>query len=125
MPTERLSVGPFDLEVWRRGNGRPILLVHGINNINPEAPFAAALGEYGEIIAPSHPGFGHSPRPEDFDTMYDLVRLYLAVLDDIPDQRVAMVGFSFGGWIAAEVAVCRPRKLAKIRLEHSRQLFRS
>ena len=112
--TERLRAGGIELEVLRLGKGRPILLVHGINNINPAAPFLAPLGEHGEVFAPSHPGFGHSPRTEDFDTMYDLVRLYLAVLDEIPGEKVIMVGFSFGGWIAAEVAVCRPRKLDRL-----------
>jgi pimeloyl-ACP methyl ester carboxylesterase len=113
-----LRLGPFRLEVLRCGGtgraGRQILLVHGINNISPQAPFLAPLAEHGDIIAPSHPGFGHSPRPEDFDTMYDLVRLYLAVLDELPADNVTMIGFSFGGWIAAEAAVCRPRKLDRL-----------
>jgi len=115
---EQISFGPVQLEVLRCESGRrgrsPLLLMHGINNISPEAPFLALLAEHGELIAPSHPGFGHSPRPDDFDTMYDLVRLHLAVLDDIPDEKVTMIGFSFGGWIAAEVAVCRPRKLDRL-----------
>jgi pimeloyl-ACP methyl ester carboxylesterase len=88
--------------------------VHGINNINPSTPFLEALAEHGEIVAPSHPGFGHSPRAQDFDTMYDLVRLVLAVLDDKAGGEVTMIGFSFGGWIAAEVAICRPHKLARL-----------
>jgi pimeloyl-ACP methyl ester carboxylesterase len=112
------TLGPFPLEVLRRPGPRPglplILLVHGINHIDPTAPFLAALAEHGEIIAPSHPGFGRSPRPDDFDTMYDLIRLYLTVLDEVPAERVVMIGFSFGGWIAAEVAVCRPCKLSRL-----------
>jgi pimeloyl-ACP methyl ester carboxylesterase len=110
--------GPFRLEVLRcpgpRSDRPPILLVHGINHIDPSAPFLAALTEHGEIIAPSHPGFGRSPRPDDFDTIYDLTRLYLTILDEITAERVVMIGFSFGGWIAAEVAVCRPRKLSRL-----------
>ena len=89
---------------WRccgAAGGRPILLVHGINPVSPQAPFLDLLAEHGEVIAPSHPGFGDSPRPEDFDTMYDLVHLYRDVLDALPDQA-ALIGFSFGGWIAAE-----------------------
>jgi pimeloyl-ACP methyl ester carboxylesterase len=114
---DRLHLGPFELEVLRRGsrrNGPPILLVHGISNISREAPFLDLLAEDGEVIAPSHPGFGNSPRPGDFDTMYDLVHLYLAVLDAIAGDRVTMIGFSFGGWIAAEVAACTPRKLGRL-----------
>ncbi len=113
---KRLQVGGLDLEVLRRGSpgGPPILLVHGINNISPEAPFLDQLAEHGELVAPSHPGFGNSPRPADFDTMYDLVHLYLAVLDAMTGERVTVIGFSFGGWVAAEIAVCMPRKLDRL-----------
>ena len=113
---DHLRVGPHELEVLRGGarGSQPILLVHGVNPISPQAPFLDRLSEHGEIIAPSHPGFGQSPRPSDFDTMYDLVHLYLAVLDAISGGRVTMIGFSFGGWIAAEVAACAPRKLGRL-----------
>jgi len=109
----KLQVGPLDLEVLRRGSGRPILLIHGVNPVSPNAPFLDLLARYGEVIAPSHPGFGNSPRPEAFDTMYDLVHLYLEMLDLLPGP-VVVVGFSFGGWIAAEVAVCGAAKLERL-----------
>ncbi len=108
-----LQDGPLDLEVLRRGSGRSILLVHGVNPVSPDAPFLDRLAEHGEVIAPSHPGFGNSPLPQDFDTMYDLVHLYREVLDRLPG-KVAMIGFSFGGWIAAEVAVAGHRKLDRL-----------
>jgi pimeloyl-ACP methyl ester carboxylesterase len=114
---ETLRAGALDLEVLRRGpNGaerRPILLVHGANPVSPTAPFVDLLAAHGEVIAPSHPGFGGSPRPDDFDTIYDLVRLYLDVLDALPGPA-AMIGFSFGGWIAAEVAVAGHPKLDRL-----------
>jgi pimeloyl-ACP methyl ester carboxylesterase len=114
---DRLRVGPLDLEVLRRAPNRPggrtILLVHGVNPVSPTAPFLDPLAEHGEIIAPSHPGFGNSPRPDDFDTMYDLVHLYREVLDALPG-KVAMIGFSFGGWIAAEVAASGAAKLDRL-----------
>ena len=107
---ERLSVGGVDLEVVRRGAGRPVLLLHGMQNVPAEAPVLDLLGRHGEIIAPSHPGFGASPRPADFETVYDLVHLYLALLDSLPHERVTLIGLSFGGWLAAEIAVaCRHR----------------
>ncbi|HEV2334526.1 MAG TPA: alpha/beta hydrolase [Stellaceae bacterium] len=114
---ERLCVGPLDLEVLRRGptgaNRRPILLVHGVNPVSAGAPFLDLLAEHGDIIAPSSPGFGSSPRPEDFDTMYDLVHLYREVLDGL-SEPAAMIGFSFGGWIAAEVAAGGHPKLDRL-----------
>lgn len=113
---ELLNFGPFQLEVLRCGSGRrrSLLLVHGINNVSLDAPFLAPLAEHGDIIAPSLPGFGSSPRPDNCDTIYDLVHVVLAALDAVPAERVSMIGFSFGGWIAAEAAVCRPRKLDRL-----------
>jgi len=107
---ERLLVGEIELEVLRRGVGRPVLLLHGLQTVDPRARFLDLLGRTAEIIAPSHPGFGLSPRPADFETVYDLVHLYLEVLEALPYEKVALMGFSFGGWLAAEVAVkCRHR----------------
>jgi pimeloyl-ACP methyl ester carboxylesterase len=90
--------------VLRRGGGKPILTLHGMQPIDPGARFLDLLGRRAEVIAPSHPGFGDSPRPADFDTMYDLVHLYLDLLESLPYEKVALMGFSFGGWIAAEIA---------------------
>src|SRR5438093_393703 len=104
-PSERLSAGDIDLEVVRRGAGRPVLLLHGMQTVDPRARFLDLLGRRAEIIAPSHPGFGHSPRPPDFETVADLVHLYLDVLDTLPYAKVTLMGLSFGGWLAAEIAV--------------------
>jgi pimeloyl-ACP methyl ester carboxylesterase len=101
---ERLSVAGLSLEVVRRGAGRPVLLLHGLQNVDPRAPFLERLARRAEIIAPSHPGFGRSPRPDGFETVYDLVRLYLALLETLPYEKVTLVGLSFGGWLAAEIA---------------------
>jgi pimeloyl-ACP methyl ester carboxylesterase len=109
-----LQIGALELEVLRRGEGRPILLLHDVNPISPRAPFVDMLARHGEVIAPSHPGFGASPRPDDFDTMYDLINLYHDVLDALPAPRASVVGFGFGGWIAAELAVAGARKLDRL-----------
>jgi pimeloyl-ACP methyl ester carboxylesterase len=114
MSDQRLTVHGIELEVLRRGRGRPILALHGFDTIDPAAPFLDLLGRHGEVFAPSSPGFGHSPRPKDFDTVYDLVRLYLAALDALPGDKVTLIGFSFGGWLAAEVAAACSHQLAKL-----------
>ncbi len=103
-------VGGIDLEVVRRGAGRPVLLLHGAQTVDPRAPFLEMLGRHAEIIAPSHPGFGRSARPADFETVYDLVNFYFDFLETLPQEKVTLIGFSFGGWLAAELAVkCRHR----------------
>ncbi len=111
---DRLTVQGIELEVLRRGAGPPLLMLHGFDTIAAEAPFLDLLGRHAEIIAPSSPGFGHSPRPKDFDTVYDLVHLYLALLDALPGGKVSLLGFSFGGWLAAEVAAACSHRLDKL-----------
>ena len=109
-----MRVGPFELDVLRRGTGKPILVIHGNNPVHPKAAFVDRLAAHGEVIAPSHPGFGASPLPPNFDTIYDLVNLYLSVLESIPGGDVTVIGLSFGGWIAAELAVMNPRGLGQL-----------
>ncbi len=114
----RIMAGGIELEVLRRGRGGagriPVVLLHGMDTVNPASRFLDLLGRHTEIIAPSSPGFGNSPRPEDFDTIYDLVHLYLALIDELPYEKIALLGLSFGGWLAAEVAVACSHKLAKL-----------
>src|SRR5260370_24046783 len=102
---EPLTVAGIELETVRRGSGRQILTLHGFQTIEPNAPFLEFLARHGEVLAPSSPGFGHSPRPKDFHTVYDLVHLYLELLETLPGDKVTLVGFSLGGWLAAEIAV--------------------
>src|SRR5712671_5311302 len=114
MPNERMTVNGIELEVLRQGAGTPLLLLHGMDTVPPQARFLDRLGRDAEIIAPSSPGFGNTKRPTDFDTIYDLVHLYLAVIDELPYDEIVLIGLSFGGWLAAEVAISRPHRMAKL-----------
>jgi pimeloyl-ACP methyl ester carboxylesterase len=111
---ERLTAGGIALDVVRRGAGAPVVLLHGLEPIDPGAPFLDRLAGHAEVIAPTHPGFGHSPRPADFDTVYDLVHLYLELLETLPHTSVTLMGLSFGGWLAAEIAAARSRGVARL-----------
>ena len=111
---ERLIVHGIELETVRRGAGRPILLLHGFQTIDPAARFLDLLARHGEIIAPSSPGFGKSSRPKDFDTVYDLVHLYLELADTLSPEKVTLIGLSFGGWLAAEVGAACSDRLRKL-----------
>jgi pimeloyl-ACP methyl ester carboxylesterase len=111
---ETMTINGIELEVLRRGQGAPMVLLHGMDTVSPQAPFLDHLARHVEIIAPSSPGFGNSKRPADFDTIYDLTRLYLALLDQLPYEKVTLLGLSFGGWLAAEIAVASCHKIANL-----------
>jgi len=93
------------LEIVERGQGRPILWLHGEEGLDPGAQFLDLLAAHGSVLAPSHPGFGRSPDVASIDTVDDLSYLYLDVLAQRNLRDVTVVGSSLGGWIAAEMAV--------------------
>src|SRR5262249_6646455 len=99
------TVGDVQLEIVERGHGRPILWLHGENGPDPRARFLELLAPHGHVLAPSHPGFGHSPDAEDIDTVDDLSYLYLDLLAQRDARDAIVIGASLGGWIAAEMAV--------------------
>ena len=118
MSNARMTINGIDLELLRRGaagaGAAPLLLLHGMDSVHPQSPFLDLLSRHAEIIAPSSPGFGNTKRPADFDTIYDLVHLYLAMLDELPHDKVALLGLSFGGWLAAEVAVACSHRISRL-----------
>ncbi len=114
LAAERLSLRGVDLQILRGGAGPPLLLLHGLAPVEPDAPVLELLAAHAEILAPTHPGFGHAPRPDDFETVYDLVRLYLDLLDHLAYAKVTLMGLSFGGWLAAEIAATCPHRLDKL-----------
>jgi pimeloyl-ACP methyl ester carboxylesterase len=106
-----IEIGRFALEGWSGGAGPPLLFLHGGDYVAQNAAFLGRLARHWRVTAPRHPGFGHSERPDGFRTIHDLAYLYLDWLDQQGEGRVVVVGSSFGGWIALEMAV---RSSAKI-----------
>lgn len=112
--TTRMTVAGIELDVLRRGTGSPLLLLHGFQHLDPRLPVVDLLARNAELIAPSHPGFGGSKRPADFGTIYDLVHLYLELLESLPKGPLTLMGLSFGGWLAAEIAVKAGRRIDRL-----------
>jgi pimeloyl-ACP methyl ester carboxylesterase len=100
-----LTVQGVQLEFIERGQGRPILWLHGEEGPDPEGLILDRLAALGHVLAPSHPGFGHSPEAASIDTVDDLAYLYLDLLSQRGVRDAVVIGCSLGGWIAAEMAV--------------------
>jgi pimeloyl-ACP methyl ester carboxylesterase len=109
-----IALQGVDLPVVRRGHGLPLLLLHGGSGPQYHLPFFDRLTEHFEVIAPTHPGFAGSAIPEHFDTMEDLVYLYLDLMEVLNLRDVVLVGLSVGGWAAAEIAVRNTSRLSKL-----------
>jgi pimeloyl-ACP methyl ester carboxylesterase len=102
---DRITLGEVELHYLDRGEGRPLLLLHGAGGPRPDAPFVDLLAQHVRVIAPTHPGFADAPLPDWFDSVDDLAYLYLDLLDELDLHDVMVVGLSMGGWTACEIAV--------------------
>jgi pimeloyl-ACP methyl ester carboxylesterase len=110
------GIGPVDVTVDEQGEGRPVLLLHGGGGPDTVAGFGTLLAQAkpARVIGPVHPGFGGTPRPEALHTVGGLAALYVALLEQLGVDDVAVVGNSIGGWIAAEMAVLSSPLVSKV-----------
>lgn len=93
------------LTVDDRGSGPAMLVLHGGGGPLTVAGFVEAMSAHSRVIAPVHPGFGGTPRPDDFDSVEKLADTYAALLERLALTDVLVVGFSIGGWIANALAL--------------------
>jgi pimeloyl-ACP methyl ester carboxylesterase len=113
-PTSSLIVNSFRLEAIERGSGRPLLFLHPEIGVDPAAAIFDRLARKARVIAPIHPGFGQSVAPKWMTSVDDLAYFYLDLLDTLDLRDAVMVGVSFGGWIAAEIAVKSTQRLSHL-----------
>jgi pimeloyl-ACP methyl ester carboxylesterase len=104
-PFEAIEIDGVSIELMRRGSGPTLLFLHSVEGIDPNAPIFDLLSERFNVVAPWHPGFGHSERPPEFRTVADLAMFYLELIEQLEIHEAMLVGVSFGGWLAAEIAV--------------------
>lgn len=111
---EYLEVPGGRVHLFRAGSGEPVLFLHAAGGAGTWPEFHARLAERFDVIAPDHPGFGKSDDFPEADGVDDLVYHYLDVLDALGLDSVHLAGASFGGWIAAELAVHSPHRLRSL-----------
>jgi pimeloyl-ACP methyl ester carboxylesterase len=113
-PIYSLVVNNFRLDVVERGKGRPLVFLHPEIGIDSDAAILDLLGRRTRVIAPVHPGFGQSVAPKWMSSVDDLAYFYLDLLDTLDLRDAVLVGVSFGGWIAAEMAVKSTQRLSHV-----------
>src|SRR5512139_2501550 len=112
--SEFVEVAGVRTHVLRGGRGAPLLVLHPEFGAKQWSPYHDRLAQHFRVVAPDHPGFGDSERPEWLDDMNDVVFHYVDLLDALKLGRVAVVGTSLGGWIAAELAVAHPARIDRL-----------
>jgi pimeloyl-ACP methyl ester carboxylesterase len=114
--SRQVNVSGVSLEVEERGQGRPLLFLHPGEGLQPRRPWLDGLARSHRVVAPHHPGFGGSALPDWVGTVDDLAYLYLDLANQLGLQDAILVGSSFGGWVAAEMAVRNTTRFAGLLL---------
>ena len=111
----RVRVGSLSLRCSVTGTeGRPLLLVNGVGaNIEMWEPFRRSLGSR-HTIAFDAPGTGRSSTPTRPLTMRELGTVTLGLLDSLGYGTVDVLGYSFGGSIAQEMARVDPARIHRL-----------
>ena len=105
----------FEAKVRTAGNGPPLLYLHAAGGPIWD-PFVEGLCECFTVYAPHHPGTGETVRESIYtvDSLWDLVLIYEEILDALKLSSVPVIGTSFGGMMACELAAHQPERISKM-----------
>ena len=97
------------------GTGTPLLILHSELGVPGWLRAHAQLAQHFSVYVPSLPGFGRSARPDWLVSVRDLAAWVTWFIRDLKlPQPLPVIGFSLGGWIAAEIATVNASIFSKI-----------
>ncbi len=98
-----------------RGGGEPLTLVHGLAyDRNGWGRLPDLLAQRFRVALLDNRGVGESDEPEGPYAVAQMAADVVAVLDDAGIERTNLFGVSLGGYIAQELALAYPERLAKL-----------
>lgn len=97
------------------GDGPPVVFLHGAYGLVWD-PFLETLAQHYAVYAPEHPGTtpGNPDAIKPLEDLWDLVLYYYELFDQLGLEAPAVVGHSFGGMVAAEVAATHPHRVSRL-----------
>jgi pimeloyl-ACP methyl ester carboxylesterase len=119
-----LGAGRPTIEVLEAGDGPPLVYLHGAGGIPAWDGPLPLLARHFHVYAPLLPGFGQSIGLEALDEQWDLFFHGFDALEALELERPYVIGDSLGGWLAAEMAALRPRRIGRLALAAPLGLWR-
>lgn len=108
------DVGTFEVYVWERGSGTPLVYFHGFERHPGGAPFLERLAKGRRVLAPELPGYGSSTGFEHFRDVFDVAYFHRELVRSFGIDQVDVVGHSLGGMFAAELAALAPEMVRSL-----------
>ncbi|HKU94945.1 MAG TPA: alpha/beta fold hydrolase, partial [Vineibacter sp.] len=106
-----------------KGEGPPLVYLHGLLGQAWDG-LLDGLSATRRVYAPAHAGADEPDELRGISGMHDLVLYYDDVLDALGLDRIDLVGHSFGGMVAAEIAAARPDRVRRLVLIDALGLWR-
>lgn len=110
---EAVTINGVDVVYYTAGEGEPVLFLHGGGTFHG-IEFARPWAKTFRTILPWHPGFAESGDDPSMNEFQDYVLHYIEFLDALKIDRVHLVGFSMGGYIAVQIASQFPDRVKKL-----------
>ena len=111
---ESVEVAGSRLQLVKGGTGKALLILHDELGHPGWLRFHEALAQQYTLYIPLHPGFGKSERLDWIMNMRDIATWYLDALDELGLRQIPAIGFSLGGWLAAEMATMCPETFTRL-----------
>ncbi|QRK09725.1 alpha/beta hydrolase [Archangium violaceum] len=107
--------GQVETRVKVAGKGPPLVYFHGASGPKWDGWLSRLADRY-TVYAPEHPGTsaGLPNAIHAIDSLWELVLFYDELFDALGLERPFVMGHSFGGMVAAEIAATRPDRVGKL-----------
>jgi pimeloyl-ACP methyl ester carboxylesterase len=116
--TRKLGIwqGRIEAEVEIAGSGAPLVFLHGPWGLHGDRDFLDLLATGATVYAPKHPGTsrGDPDAVHQLDDWLDLVVYHGELLDRLGLEAPVVIGHSFGGMVACELAAAMAARVRKL-----------
>jgi len=120
----RLSNRDINIQISEGGSGKQDLIyLHGFNGFEEWPSFLDTLEQHFHIYVPAHPGISKSDGIDKIDDLWDLILFYEELISELNINNAVLIGHSYGGMIAAELASQLRDRISKLILVDSLGLW--
>jgi pimeloyl-ACP methyl ester carboxylesterase len=112
--SEIINLPTGDIHLLSGGTGDPLVVLHQDIGTPGWLPFYDQLARHYRVYVPDLPGFGASTPLEWARHPRDIAAVLQQFLNRLGLDSITLIGLGFGGWLAAEMAVCNETRLRQL-----------
>ena len=107
---KKATLAAGDVDYFVAGAGEPVLYLHSAGGVRMTAALEGLADKF-RVYVPILPGFDGTPTLESVGSMSDLAGLAENFIAAAIGDKCDVMGHSFGGWVAAWLAVTAPERI--------------